>query len=567
MKKPINITYGVEETPPFGVTLVTAFQHVVLMLIRLVFAIVVAREAGLAPEGIADIVSVSMIVMGTAVVLQALPRGPVGSGYLCPSAVTSVYLAPSLVAARAGGMSLVFGMTLFGGLVEATLSRLLRPLRPLFPPEVAGLVVTVVGVTVGALGIRNMLGVGAPQSASMRELIVVAACLGTMIVLNVWGKGFLRMYCVLIGMAVGYLGAAFLGILTAADFARVGAAPFVRLPNLEHMAWSFDLGLAIPFAVGAMASSLKAVGDVTTCQKINDANWIRPDMRSISGGVLANGLSTMWAGLLGTIGVNTQTSGVGLTNATGVTSRRVAYAIGSMFLLFAFLPKAGALLTVMPRPVLGAVLLFTACFILINGFQIITSRMLDPRRTFVIGLAFMGALAVDLYPAFFRSLPPGMKPFLASSLVLGALTAVVLNAIFRLGIRRTQTLSVNPAQFDPEKVEEFMEAQGTAWGARRDVIDRASFNLAQSIETIVEGCDPQGPLTVEASFDEFNLDLRVSYPGAPLELPEVRPSNEEIMASEDGQRKLAGFLLRRLADRVQATRTGDRSTLLFHFDH
>jgi NCS2 family nucleobase:cation symporter-2 len=112
-----------------------------------------------------------------------------------------------------------------------------------------------------------------------------------------------------------------------------------------------------------------------------------------------------------------------------------------------------------------------------------------------------------------------------------------------------------------------MEAQGAAWGARRDVIDRARFSLVQAIETIVEGCDPQGPLDIETAFDEFNVDIRVSYPGAPLELPEKRPTNEEIIQSDEGQRKLAGFMLRRQADRVAATHRAGRSTILFHFDH
>jgi NCS2 family nucleobase:cation symporter-2 len=128
-------------------------------------------------------------------------------------------------------------------------------------------------------------------------------------------------------------------------------------------------------------------------------------------------------------------------------------------------------------------------------------------------------------------------------------------------------MTVDPARVDADAVHDFMGAQGAAWGARRDVIDRASFNLTQSIETIVDSCVPEGPLEVEASFDEFNLDLRVSYTGAPLELPDRRPSNEEIMASEDGQRKLAGFMLRRYADRVNAGHKAGRSTILFHFDH
>jgi xanthine permease XanP len=138
--------------------------------------------------------------------------------------------------------------------------------------------------------------------------------------------------------------------------------------------------------------------------------------------------------------------------------------------------------------------------------------------------------------------------------------------VFRLGARRSQVLVVESKAFDPSVLHDFMETWGSRWGARRDVIDRATFSLAQSIEIITEGCVP-GSRQIEASFDEFNLDLRVSYDGAPLELPDQRPTNDEIMASEDSQRKLAGFMLRRYADRVQATQRDGRSTILFHFDH
>ena len=121
-------------------------------------------------------------------------------------------------------------------------------------------------------------------------------------------------------------------------------------------------------------------------------------------------------------------------------------------------------------------------------------------------------------------LPAEVRLFTSSSLLLGTLSALLLNIVFRLGVRRAVTLTVDPGAVDPAKIEQFMETQGAAWGARRDVIDRARFNLAQSIETIFESCSPRGPVEIEASFDEFNLDLRVSYDGPPLELPDRRPS-------------------------------------------
>ena len=46
---------------------------------------------------------------------------------------------------------------------------------------------------------------------------------------------------------------------------------------------------------------------------------------------------------------------------------------------------------------------------------------------------------------------------------------------------------------------------------------------------------------VEARFDEFNLDVKISYRGAPLELPDERPSDRDIMETEEGYRRLAGF--------------------------
>ena len=128
---------------------------------------------------------------------------------------------------------------------------------------------------------------------------------------------------------------------------------------------------------------------------------------------------------------------------------------------------------------------------------------------------------------------------------------------------------MDPEGVDPEKIEQFIEAQGAAWGARRDVVSHAKFNLLQSRGyPRLQRQQVTGPLELQASFDEFNLDIRLTYAGPPLELPETRPSNEEIvLASEDAERRLAGFLLRSFADRVSVTHADGRSTVLFHFDH
>jgi NCS2 family nucleobase:cation symporter-2 len=76
-----------------------------------------------------------------------------------------------------------------------------------------------------------------------------------------------------------------------------------------------------------------------------------------------------------------------------------------------------------------------------------------------------------------------------------------------------------------------------------------------------------GETEIEATFDEFNLNVRVRYPGLPLVIPDTRPSPREIVASEDGERRLAGYLLRRSADKVECRALGERAEVHLHYDH
>ena len=567
MRKPTNVIYGVGETPPPGVALFSGLQHVGLASIYLVYPVLVAQAAGAPAEVASAVVSMTLIALAIGAILQAIPLGPIGSGYLCPPIASVIYLVPSLVAAKHGGLAAVFGMTVAAGVLELGLARILRRLRALFPPEIAGLVVLLAGIATGIVGLRTAAGVSSTGGGGLAvaDVGIALLTLAIMVALNVWGRGWLRLFCVLIGMAAGYGFAWSLGRVGSA--VPAGAGTLFALPSLGHLGWTFDPTLAVPFVVAAIAASLKVIGNVTTLQKANDADWVRADMRSISRGVTGDGLGSIVAGLFGGHGLNSSTGAVGLATATGVQSRRVAWSVAGVMLVLAFVPKLGLLFYNMPRPVAGAALVFSSTFIVINGLEIMTSRLLDARKTLVIGLALVFGLAVEIYPGLLESLPPAARVALGTSLVLGTVVGLGLNLLFRIGLRRVATIEVQPDAVDAAALEKFMETQGAAWGARRDVMERAKFNLQQSIETLVSSGVVNGPLHVQVSFDEFRLEMRVSYGGPPLKLPERRPSNEEIMASDEGERNLAGFMLRRLADRVAVTARGERSTVLFHFDH
>jgi xanthine/uracil permease len=397
-KKPVTLQFGVDDAPPLGVTLLCAVQHIGVMAIFLVVPLLLARQAAAPAEVVTSVLGLSMLALGIGTLLQASPR--LGSGYLVPPVFTGIYVGPSLQAVQSGGLPLMAGMTIAAGVAEGALSRTVRHLRPFMPPELAGLVIFLTGTTTAAIGLRYLLRGAGPLSAA--QWLVAVATLVPMVGLSVWTKGRLRIVCALVGMATGSLAALTTGGLAGGALAEVALGPVVALPRLGHVGWAFDPLLLVPFGIGALAATLKTVGLVSLSQRMNDTGWVRPEMRSITRGVLADGVGTTVSGLFGTVGGNSAPSCVGLAAATGVASRRVAYAIGAILILLAFVPAFPRLFALLPPPVVGSVLVFTACFTLLNGIETIASRMLDTRKTLVIGLAIVAALAAGGVAAVLR---------------------------------------------------------------------------------------------------------------------------------------------------------------------
>jgi xanthine permease XanP len=440
-------------------------------------------------------------------------------------------------------------------------------LRTFIPSETAGLVVFLIGVIIGLAALRVLLGEGTSGSLSGRDSVIAGLALATMIGLNIWNKGQLRLFCILIGMIVGYIAAASTGLLTLADFQSVLAQPLVALPTFAHVSFAFDPELIIPFAVSGLAAAMGVTAVIATYQRLTDADWVRPEMNSIRGGILGDGIATAVAGLIGTYGQTVSTANVGLVAATGVSSRHIAFVIAAILAAGAFVPGFVAVLAIMPPPVMASAMLFTAVFIMISGVQIIATRALDARRTLVIGMGMMAFFVVSIFPAAFSGVPHWLQPLVNSPLVLGTLVALVLNLVFRLGIRRKVTMSIDPSAPGYQEVANFVERNAAIWGARRDVATRVEFAVQQAAEAIVEHCQPSGPIAVEIGYDEFDIDVTLTYRGTPLELTGQLPTHDEILESEEGARRLAAFLIVQRSDKVQAELAEGVATLALHFRH
>jgi xanthine permease XanP len=562
--RPPGLVYSVDETPPRFVLVIAALQQVALMSNSLVYPIILGRAAGLSADQLLNLVSLAMLGLGVATVLLCARTRLIGSGYLCPACYSQIYMGASLSAIQSGGLQLMFGMTFLAGLMQLSVAPLLRRVRVLLPPEIAGLVIAIVGLSLAIFGVRYSLGVGADGRIDPDALAVAGAALVTMVILNVWIKGHLRIFCSILGMAVGYAASAALGMLNLSAAVPAGGLALLRLPRFDVLDWQLNANMLVPFAVVAVAGALHLMGNISTAQRINDVDWVRPNFGSLTGGLAGNGIASMICALFGSMGVNSYSSSVGLSIATGITSRSLAYAIGIIFAVLAVLPPAAAVVATIPAPVVGASLFFTAAFVFSNGLQMITGRLLDSRKIIVIGFSFSMAIMTDVHHDLFVRLPAALQPIFSNALVLGTICAVLLNLVMRIGVRNRVLLRLPPGHLDRDAVGQFLSAQGARWAARPDVIARANFGVIQSLEVLDE---LPGGAEIDASFDEFNLDVRIRYAGAPLVISDQRPSPRTIAASEAGERLLAGYLLRRSADRISSRMSGERAEIHLHYDH
>ena len=466
-KKTPHLIYDVDERPP-GLTLVLlGIEHAFLLVASLIATVFFARSVGATLTQTESLVNVGLIAGGVASILQATRAYGLGSGYFCLHTSSYIYFQSSVVAAKVGGLPLVFGMTAVAGLFETLLSRFISKLRVFFPTEVAGLVVAMVGIAMVPYAMRSLAGL-TPGDATINvtELTVGVITLVLIMGINVWTRGNFRLYSVLIGIAAGYILAWLTGLLSTGVLAELWALPLAALPHIEHPGFAFDLSLLMPFLVAALCAALKLVGDLITCQKINDENWKRAEMESVGRGLVADGLGTTLAGLLAGTGLSSSSSNIGMAYATGATSRVIAYATGIIFIALAFMPRIAALFSLMPMPVVGAIVIYAACFMIVTGWSIVMTRMLDARKTFTIGLALILGLSVEIIPELFRSVPQALRPIFDSSIAVAALSAILLNMFFRIGISSRMTLRLRIKEDSGEAISTFFERAGSVWGRK-----------------------------------------------------------------------------------------------------
>lgn len=565
--RPANLIYGVLDSIPAPSLIPLVAQQVIMLSVDLIFPVLIVAAVGGTVEMAQTVVSMMMISMGIGTILQAWRKGSVGSGYFCAHETGTPYFPASVMAVQVGGFPLMCGMTLFAGIFQSFLSRIIHRLRILFPVEITGLIVTLMSITFITYALPNFIGLDAHGKGSLPVSLLSVSTLGVIVCMHIWGSRRMREYSIIAGIVFGYLGSYAFGLLPADKVEKFLNAPWIALPSFDHVGLAFDSTLVLPFIIAAFCSSIKTIGNLTTCQKVNDDGWKRLDVKSVGNGLFAEGLGTMIGGLLGTMAQTTSSGSVGLSVATGATSRQIAFGTGICFIVFAFLPKIASLFAIMPQPVIGVILMVEIAFVVPTAMQICSSRMLNARRMFVLGISLTFGFGVDIVPGFGESFPLWMQPLTKNALALGTIMAISLHLLFRIGIASHQVLVIEPESDATEEVFLFFRECGGLWGARAEVVSRTTSAVAQCIETLTEFQLVRGNVNIDASFEEFNLNVDIEYDGVLPVLSTTRPTEEELLNDEDAFARLSGYLVMRYADKVTSENKNGRCSLHFNFEH
>ncbi|MFS8036966.1 uracil-xanthine permease family protein [Xanthobacter sp. AM11] len=564
-RRPPSLVYGLDDRVPASALIPLAAQHAMLAVTFLIYPVLAATEARLPADQTSAMLSACAMSIGIATIIQCL-RTRIGSGYLAvhipaPGAIPLAVQALSL-----GGLGLMAMTTLLVGISQLFIARLVRPLRALLPPEVCGVAVSMLGVSLASPALRRALGLDHGAMVEENATLASLATVGIIVAITVFAPRRLKLFAVFAGASVGWIVALVLGAGQPGAQEAVAAAPILAWPTLTLPSFQFAPALFPLMALLVVMNLVDVLSVTVSLEKMNDADWRRAHMPAAQRAVTTCGIGNILNGLTSGFQSGLSSSSVGLAFATQSTARVIGVTAGVMIFAIAFVPKAIVALTLIPSPVIGGILLYTSAYLVVAGMDLVTSRRLSERRVFVVGLSVLAGLSVALLPLT-RQMPLALQPLFSTPLTVGALTAIILNLLFRIGIAQEASAAVPDGAHAFPFVRDFLEEQGDNWGARRDVIAAAIPIVAQALELVADSGIAEGPIELRARFDETHLDVSVVYDGEVMEAPKERPSPEALLGDAREQASFAAYMLTHLSDHVSFGRAGGRARILLRFDH
>ncbi len=445
--------YDLDGRIPLKQAIPMGLQHVLAMFVgNLTPILIISGACGIATGSDLQVTLLqnAMLVAGIVTLIQLYAIGPCGGNVPIIMGTSSGFIGVcnSVAGIMGGGVlayGAIMGASIVGGIFEAVLGFLIKPLRRFFPAVVTGTVVLSIGLSLIGVGVGSFGGGNnAKDYGSLENLFLGLLVLVVIIVLKHCTKGITSTAAILFGIIVGYIAAFIMGFvldptgITAdgveytkawvINWDKVANAAWFEIPKLMPVDIVFDLRAILPIGIMFIVTAVETVGDISGVMEGGVGREATD--KELSGGVVCDGLGSSFAAIFGVLPNTSFSQNVGLVTMTKVVNR-YSLAIGGIFLIICGLfPKVGALISIMPQSVLGgaAVMMFSS--IVVSGIQLITKYPMTARSISIVSVALGLGYGLGANTAILNALPQSVQLiFGGSGIVPAAAVAIVMNVL------------------------------------------------------------------------------------------------------------------------------------------
>lgn len=425
-----NSLFSLEGNPSLGTVMPMSLQHLLAMIVGNVLpALVLSGAIGFTPSQQIQLVQASMFIAAIGTLIQSYPIFGVGAKLPVIMGVSFAYIPTILAIGGEYGIGAILGAQVVGGITAFIVGIFIKKIRKFFPPMVAGTVVFTIGLSLYRVAVNYMAGGFQATDPRYGGLIYWGIAILTLVVVllcNMFGKGYLKLAAILVGIIVGYIASLMAGIVS---FDSIYAAAWFNLPAVLPYKMEFPIAAVISMAVMYVVNSVQAVGDLSGTT-VGGMDREATD-EELSGGIKANGIVSIIGSLIGALPTATYSQNVGIVAMTKVVSLKVFRITAILVLIAGFIPKFGAVMTTIPQCVIGGATISVFAQITMTGMKLIVQDEMSVRNTTIVGLGIALGMGITQIPKEgLQYLPDWFTMVFASSpVVLATVVVFLLNII------------------------------------------------------------------------------------------------------------------------------------------
>jgi len=328
------------------------------------------------------------------------------------------------------GLLAIYGTVLCAGLLTFLVAPYFASLIRFFPPVVTGTVILVIGMALLPVAANDIVMGSSPTAIQNPVLLKnIAYALGTLALIVSIQRvfaGFMATVAVLLGLVTGTLVAWGVG---DAHFSQVASAGWAGVTTPCYFGMpTFSVTAILSMLIVMIITMVETTGDIYATWEIVRKR-IRPE--DVGRAIRADGIATPPGGAPNSFPYACFAENVGLVRLTQVKSRWVVAAAACIMIILGSLPKAAAIVSSIPLPVLGGAALAMFAAVAVVVVQTLNKVDFNNHNNVVIVSTSVGlGMLVTAQPFVANAFPHWMQIMFGSGITLGALSAILLNVIF-----------------------------------------------------------------------------------------------------------------------------------------